>query len=742
MAIDVTKLNGVKGSFQPLSYEEMARPIQNRAIGMAVMSNTYENAELETADMGLTQDEYNTYLKPTMDKIRSASDSLSKYELEGSGGINEFLRIRQDYIRNVAPVKKGQQGRLTNMNRQAKIKSNSKNPNEIVFKRNAQDVPLEEFIKNPNLDLSDYFDADSIRTAVAANLVPLKKMVLNGEMPLSQLVGPDGKPLKGMYLQKAILGLPNEQFTQMLLNQDFSSQVGQTVKSIIDNTLDSYGITEANGWSKDAVNKAIQAAYSVIPQAVGETKQAVIKDENYFSNLNFQHQIATQNNQAANTQMTNYLAGNGMMKDKDGVYRDIYGLDADERYLAANGVNVYAYREAMKKAKENENSAPSSIPANNQTSSNILALKNPGKDDNVYWDNTGTYVKNSKGKWVTMTKTDDNGEYTERNDGTKRYITKEGQAKAKNNSQYGTPAQVKALFMQQANNNAAASKKVSSSSSSSSNSSIVEEPDLGFLPRSVPKGIPYGNSANNKKQITRLKGLGIEIKDNSFVGDTGIYFDKNGNIVTNYAQVKKASNGKISEKRYKEVIKALKDNDIKNSGELIQMWGLMNNPDFVINTTTYGNLHHDKEATVNSWLYTSARSDNFATYTSSRDRNGNLVMTRSKENNVKMSTKDSYYYPRYYNKGAKMFADITTSDGKTVTILAGEDEATYNGLRQQYNKAVKAQMEVLARQYYGDREGYLKAYHKLQADASADLDTRYIQTIMDLKAGSEFKKEK
>ncbi|MBR1718122.1 MAG: hypothetical protein IJ715_02490 [Bacilli bacterium] len=367
MAIDISQLKDAKGSFQPLSYDEMARPIQNRTMGMLAMSNAYENAELESSNLGLSQDEYNTYLKPTMDKIRSASNSLTKYGLEGSGGINEFLRLRQDYARNITPVKKAQESRINNINMQNAIRAKATNPSEVVFKRNAQDIPLDEYIKNPNISLTESFDADKIRTSVAANLVPLKKMILDGDLPLSQLVDPNGNPLKGMYLKQVVTGLSDAQLTQMLVNQDFNSPAGRMVKSIVDNTLSSYGINAENGWNEDAITKATQAAYSVLPQAVGETSQSTVKDENYFANLQFQHQIAAQNNSAANTRMNNYLEGKGFMKDKDGNYTNIYGL-SPEQMLSLSAGSKSSSSSKKSSLGNNEDSSSSdkfSLSANN-----------------------------------------------------------------------------------------------------------------------------------------------------------------------------------------------------------------------------------------------------------------------------------------------------------------------------------------------------------------------------------------
>ena len=318
MAVDISQLRNIAPNYQALTYADYAAPIMALEKAHYEADDKYNQQILEANSLGLSQEEYDQYLKPTMDSIKSAADDLSKKGIQGSGGMRRLLDLRRQYTSTVTPVKQAQAGRLNAIKMQTEYKAASKNPGTVVFKKDARDIPLEEFIKNPNLMPMDAIDINAMQADYGLKLQQLSKAVLNGDVPLKRL------GLPGMYTRDEISGLTPKQLQELMFNQSQDSELGQLLGKIKADTMTAYGLSTDNGWEENVVNQGSTALDSMLPFALGTTKSNIVKDESYFENQRYRHQVAAQNNQARNSQITNYLAGQGAHPDT-GLFID--GLD-------------------------------------------------------------------------------------------------------------------------------------------------------------------------------------------------------------------------------------------------------------------------------------------------------------------------------------------------------------------------------------------------------------------------------
>lgn len=322
MAININDLSRATGTYTPMSYEGMARPIRNEVAGTYLQSQVFEDMKNETDALALSQEEYDTYLKPTMDKVKEASNNLIKNGINNSGGIQAFLKLRKDYIDTVNPIRTAQMARMNGIAQQQAIRSKVSNPNDIIFKRNATDIPFEEWLQNPHMQVTDdLINLDAIRKEANRAASTLANQSFEDGVSYTPVITKGGRVIPGMYNATVRYGISPEELNMYMTTGTYSSEAGKLLDDNVKSMLNSYNINPENGWSQQDANAVRETILSQLPSAVGKSSTQTLKDENYF--VDKQRAAAIEENRR--NALITYFANQGYYIDENGVPRDVYG---------------------------------------------------------------------------------------------------------------------------------------------------------------------------------------------------------------------------------------------------------------------------------------------------------------------------------------------------------------------------------------------------------------------------------
>lgn len=461
MAVDISKIALAQGNYTPLSYDDMARPIRNEVIGTYMQNEAYTNWEQETSSMGLSQEDYDTYLKPTMDKVREASNSLIKNGLDNAGGINNFLQLRKEYIKNVTPVKIGQSARNANIIAQQQAKLKAPNPNDIIFKRKASDIPLSEWIDNPTLDtVSNAVNLSVVRADSNEAMSNIAKQMYPNGVTYSPIITEDGNVLPGYYDVTTRYGISSEELTTILEGGTPYTEAGHQYLQAIDTVLNKYKVTVDDGWSEEDVEAFRNSILSQSFKAVGNTTSSTMKDDIYLYEL--QERQAQRQRTLDSRRRMYESALQGYAPDSQGVPRNMGGYTPEQQacidagqpipteqtdeYIAEHGYTGMRHPDYSSGYRNNRRSTGTTNTSNSNTTAGTATTTNnsqstasqSGNNNNTSSGNTTTNSSNGNNNDTTSSQNNNNSNVASNNNNNSSNRNNHNSSNGNNNNSHNS----------------------------------------------------------------------------------------------------------------------------------------------------------------------------------------------------------------------------------------------------------------------------------------------------------------
>lgn len=273
--------------FNPFTFEEMVKPL-------LLYKQAYDTTEAQYADLQaqteqwkqaaendsspLVRSMYNDYAQRLNNTLADFSRGMTASNRAAS------MSLKRDFAQNIKPIEVAFKRRsaLEDEQRKARLANDS-----LIFERNAGDMSLEEFIKNPNAGYGDVINGNVIRAASAQAYKNLAKRIRKGDNELKQI-------FRFTYEQTKKYGLTEDEILQVLKNDPNANEAAIMIRDTIRNT------TNINQWGNEVASKKVDAFINEgMWNALG-TEQSNIINDNYgmqsaLSAQSYNQQVALEN---------------------------------------------------------------------------------------------------------------------------------------------------------------------------------------------------------------------------------------------------------------------------------------------------------------------------------------------------------------------------------------------------------------------------------------------------------------
>ena len=273
--------------FNPFTFEEMVKPL-------LLYKQAYDTTEAQYAELQaqteqwkqaaendrspLVRSMYNDYVQRLNNTLTDFSKGMTASNRAASMG------LKRDFAQNIKPIEVAFKRRsaLEDEQRKARLSNDS-----LVFERNAGDMSLEEFIKNPNAGYGDVINGNVLRAASAQAYKNLARRIREGDDKLKQI-------FRFTYEQTKKYGLTEDEILQALKNDPNANEAAMMIRDTIRNT------TNINQWGNEVASNKIDAFINEgMWNALG-TEQSNIINDNYgmqsaLSAQSYNQQVALEN---------------------------------------------------------------------------------------------------------------------------------------------------------------------------------------------------------------------------------------------------------------------------------------------------------------------------------------------------------------------------------------------------------------------------------------------------------------
>lgn len=273
--------------FNPFTFEEMVKPL-------LLYKQAYDTTEAQYADLQaqteqwkqaaendsspLVRSMYNDYAQRLNNTLTDFSRGMTASNRAASMG------LKKDFAQNIKPIEVAFKRReaLEDEQRKARLANDS-----LVFERNAGDMSLEDFIKNPSASYGDVINGNVLRAASAQAYKNLARRIREGDDKLKQI-------FRFTYEQTKKYGLTEDEILQALKNDPNANEAAMMIRDTIRNT------TNINQWGNEAASKKVDAFINEgMWNALG-TEQSNIINDNYgmqsaLSAQSYNQQVALEN---------------------------------------------------------------------------------------------------------------------------------------------------------------------------------------------------------------------------------------------------------------------------------------------------------------------------------------------------------------------------------------------------------------------------------------------------------------
>lgn len=284
--------------FNPFTFEEMVKPL-------LLYKQAYDTTEAQYADLQaqteqwkqaaendsspLVRSMYNEYAQRLNDTLADFSRGMTASNRAAS------MRLKKDFAQNIKPIEVAFKRReaLEDEQRKARLANDS-----LVFERNAGDMSLEEFIKNPSTGYGDVINGNVLRAASAQAYKNLARRIREGDGKLKQI-------FRFTYEQTKKYGLTEDEILQVLKDDPNANEAAMMIRDTIRST------TNIDQWNNEAASNKVDAFINEgMWNALG-TEQSNIINDNYgmqsaLSAQSFNQQMALEKKRRENAMLEKY----------------------------------------------------------------------------------------------------------------------------------------------------------------------------------------------------------------------------------------------------------------------------------------------------------------------------------------------------------------------------------------------------------------------------------------------------
>lgn len=273
--------------FNPFTFEEMVKPL-------LLYKQAYDTTEAQYAELQaqteqwkqaaendsspLVRSMYNDYAQRLNNTLADFSRGMTASNRAASMG------LKRDFAQNIKPIEVAFKRReaLEDEQRKARLANDS-----LVFERNASDMSLEDFIKNPSASYGDVINGNVLRAASAQAYKNLARRIREGDSELKKI-------LPFTYEQTKKYGLTEDQILEVLKGGEEANEAAKMIRDTIRST------TNIDQWNNEAASKKVDAFINEgIWNALGTEQSAIIKDdygkESALSAQSYRQNVALEN---------------------------------------------------------------------------------------------------------------------------------------------------------------------------------------------------------------------------------------------------------------------------------------------------------------------------------------------------------------------------------------------------------------------------------------------------------------
>lgn len=257
--------------FNPLTYEELVKPIVDYEKAYKELENSYENLALKTSVWEMLKNNptdkeaYNQYATFN-DDLESQIDSLTSSGLTPSVRKN-LTGLKSRYMKEIFPIEQAYEARKKHavMQQEGKMKDNT-----LMLETPAYETPLSDYINNPQLMFKSQSGALITKRVAEALSQYSDSMLQTGEWKSTA---------SGQLLERA----QQYGFSREMLNEIMTKpEKYQDIHKIIEGVIDTTGIRNWKN-SKTALPEAYIYAYEGLPAGLGKASIDVRNDQDYLN---------------------------------------------------------------------------------------------------------------------------------------------------------------------------------------------------------------------------------------------------------------------------------------------------------------------------------------------------------------------------------------------------------------------------------------------------------------------------
>lgn len=268
--------------FNPFSFEDMLKPLalyaQEYRAQEDAINTLATNASIWNGMANEQSDPYAYSLyKGYADDLASQAEILSKEGLSPTSR-RAMLKLKERYNSEILPIEKASKRRDALAEEQRKTELT--NPT-ILWERRANDMSLDDFINNPNIDYGKSVSGATLTAQVAAAASALAKEIRDDPDKIKNLAGGDFYE----YIKKR--GFSSKAILEAIMEDPNASPI---LTGLVENTINASG---AKSWADtETLTQAYNYAKQGLWNAVGQDESQIVQNWRAAENLQHSHALA------------------------------------------------------------------------------------------------------------------------------------------------------------------------------------------------------------------------------------------------------------------------------------------------------------------------------------------------------------------------------------------------------------------------------------------------------------------
>lgn len=260
----------INSKFRPFSYDELIKPLlqykeeyDKREAAFSTLqqqADAWKNIATQTKNPLA----YSMYTKFNNDLTSAVNNFKQGMTLQNRGAL---MDMNKRYMSDIKPISDAATKKEALSAEQRKLQAS--NPS-LIFQRNADNMSIDDFIRNPMQDYGQVVNGDAITKSVATAAQALSKQAAEsneGKARLKALL-----PFQYEYITQT--GYNPTEIMKAILRSDRADAI---LTGIVDNAVASTGISQWN--NPQALQRAYDYANQGLWYAVGEAKSQILKDD-------------------------------------------------------------------------------------------------------------------------------------------------------------------------------------------------------------------------------------------------------------------------------------------------------------------------------------------------------------------------------------------------------------------------------------------------------------------------------